>query len=156
MRSITDNQQILNTYTEQGWKLVPIDKEKRHPNRKGWEKTDFSIEPIAAGKERGHGVGIQTGPPSGGLVVVDLDSHYARVCGGDFLPRTLEIAKEGEREGLSSLWLYYSEAAPKITIKPLDPKADKGAVVELLGAPNGQGRQFIVPPSQHPKKGAYQ
>ncbi|MGG7382615.1 hypothetical protein ACQ7B2_28965, partial [Escherichia coli] len=27
--------------------------------------------------------------------------------------------------------------------------------MELLGAPEGQGRQFIVPPSTHPKKGAY-
>jgi hypothetical protein len=156
MESLHDNRQILNAYVEQGWKLVPIDKEKRHPNRNGWERTDFSVDQILRGMERGHGVGVQTGPPSGGLVVVDLDSHYARVCGYEFLPRTLEIGKEGERGGLSSLWLYYSEAAPKVGIKPLNPKAEKGFVVELLGAPKSQGRQFIVPPSMHPKKGAYQ
>jgi hypothetical protein len=155
VESIANNKQILNTYVEQGWKIVPVDKEKRHPDRKGWERTDFSINSIAGGMQHGHGVGVQMGPPSGDLVAADLDSHYARVCGPDFLPRTLEIAKEGEQGGLSSLWLYYSPAAPKITVKPLDTEADKGAVVELLGAPKSQGRQVIVPPSTHPKKGAY-
>ena len=65
MGSIRDNQQFLNAYVDQGWNLVPVDKEVRHPNRKGWEKTDFSIDQISKGIERGHGVGIQTGPVSG-------------------------------------------------------------------------------------------
>jgi hypothetical protein len=149
------NNQTLDAYAALGWKLVPVHGEKRHPHYNGWPTTEFSIEHILKDMRDGHGVGVQTGPASNWLIAADLDSHYARVCAPDFLPRTLEIAKEGEREGLSSLWLYYSIGARKIKAIPLDTKADKGAVVELLGAPEGQGRQFIVPPSTHPKKGSY-
>ena len=147
--------QPLDAYAALGWKLVPVHREKRHPHYNGWPTTEFTIEHIMKDMRDGHGVGVQTGPASNWLIAADLDSHYARVCAPDFLPRTLEIAKEGEREGLSSLWIYYSIGARKIKVSPLDTKADKGAVVELLGAPGGQGRQFIVPPSRHPKKGSY-
>jgi len=147
--------QILNAYAALGWKLLPAHKDKRHPHYPGWNETTFTIEHILKDMAAGHGVGVQTGAVSKWLCAVDLDSHYARVCAPDFLPDTLKSGKEGERGGLSSHWLYYSVGARKITVKPLDTDADKGAVVELLGAPDGQGRQFIVPPSTHPKKGSY-
>jgi hypothetical protein len=146
---------VLSFYTELGWKLVPVHKDSRHPHYRGWNETAFSIEHILEDMAHGHGVGVQTGPVSNWLCAVDLDSHNARVCAPDFLPDTLKSGKEGEAGGLSSHWLYYSVGAHKITVKPLDTNADKGTVVELLGAPNGQGRQFIVPPSMHPKKGRY-
>jgi len=149
------HRETLNTYAGLGWKLVSAHKDKRHPHYKGWQETDFSLDLILSDMAQGHGVGVQTGEVSNWLAPVDLDSHYARVVAHHFLARTQEIAKERERDGLSSIWLYYSVGAPKVTVKPLNPEAEKGAVVELLGAPSGQGRQVIVPPSTHPKKGSY-
>jgi hypothetical protein len=104
--NISRHRETLNTYAGLGWKLVPAHKDKRHPHYKGWQETDFSLDLILRDMAQGHGVGVQTGEVSNWLAPVDLDSHYARVCAPDHLPGTLEIAKEGEAGGLSSIWLY--------------------------------------------------
>jgi putative DNA primase/helicase len=145
--------ELLQEYVDTGIKLVPVHATKKHPHFSGWQTTQFSLDQIVAEMEEGHYVGFQMGAVSNWLCAADLDSDYARMVARDHLPHTLSSRKETEE--LPSHMLFWAVDMEFFTISPLNPEADKGAIVDMKAAARGQGHQIIVPPSKHATKGSY-
>ena len=133
----SDTRQAAGLYLARGWAIVPLAPNAKSAIGVSWQTIVFRAEDV----EPGDNLGLKTGPPSGGLVDVDLDAPEAVAVADALLPPTAMIhGRPGKPR--SHRW-YLCPKAEK-TRKWTD---DAGAsLVELRAA----GAQTVVPPSTHP------
>jgi hypothetical protein len=143
----------VSDYKERGWKTIPIPAGHKHPKHKDWQSKDHPFETWHTG------VGVQFGPPSDGLLDVDLDCPEAVELARFFLPETECVF--GRKGAPCSHWLYVSDAweqAETVTTQftDIEEKGEHGVMLLELRTgrvdENGKvkGAQSMVPPSLHP------
>lgn len=124
-------------YRALGWAIVPLLPGEKGTDAPGWLTIDFTEADVADGDN----LGLKTGPPSLGLVDVDLDAKEAVAVAPAFLPATGRIhGRPGKR---ASHWWYACPGQAR-TLKWKD--VDDASLVELRAG----GAQTVVPPSIHP------
>jgi hypothetical protein len=89
------------------------------------------------------GVGVITGPASGGAVAIDIDTDDAAVMAA--LLRVLPPTPVKKRGAKGETWFFYGPGIGESKTW----KIDGATIVELIGP----GRQTVVPPTRHPDTG---
>jgi P4 family phage/plasmid primase-like protien len=132
-------------YARRGWKPIPVARKTKKPIGRGWDKRPFAPQQFNG---NGQNVALQLGPPSAGLVDVDLDSTTAIGLAPEFLPATAAIF--GRRSKPCSHQLYYSDLHETETRAAIEYKDATGAViVELRIGAGGKAAATTAPPSMH-------
>jgi hypothetical protein len=125
-----------------GFAPVPLGERSKKPALSSWETFSTTIEDAPKHFERGN-IGLLLGPPSGGLIDVDLDCDEAIALGPVFLPDTdMAHGRSGE---ITHYW-FRCDAPTGDPVRYLAP--DGTTLVELRGR---AGLQTMVPPSIHPE-----
>lgn len=141
----------VHKYTQQGWVAVPIRAGTKQPYTDGWQNTTLATVDVP---DEGN-VGLLTGLPSGGLIDVDLDWPSAREVASDFLPPTLMSGRVGSPKShmwyeCSDGWSAYVKFVDRLEEQTGD--ARKATILEVRGT----GRQTLVEPSIHPSGNPYE
>lgn len=127
-------------YIARGLTVVPVPAGKKRPVLEGWEKLRITAEEIPEYWSNGQNIGIHTGEPSKGLVVVDHDCPEALKIAGRFLAPTLTSGRESTPD---AHWWYFSPDTEHQTFKDLDGTT---MLLELRST----GHHTLAPPSIHP------
>ncbi len=139
---------ILESYENEGMKLVRLSRETKECADKEWQRKRVPLSAIRAHVKRGGNVGMQLGEVSDWRSAVDNDCPETVALAPRFLPDTLRIAKGN---GTPDVYLYRSVGLGFEKFKDLDSET----LIDLKASANGKGHQIAVPPSVHPDKGPY-
>ena len=134
-------------YVARKWNPVALHYKQKNPaSGKGWQHIRIDADNVARHfNSKLRNIGLQMGPPSGGLADVDLDCAEARVIAPYVLAKTK--SRFGRNSSRDSHWLYVTNAPPDAgaDIQFLDPVQKKMLLELRLGA--GGGAQSMAPPS---------
>ena len=138
-----------DTYTNKGWKCLPIEGKSKIIRRNGWQNTFFDKEEFKGLCN----IGVQLGAVSGNLVDVDLDHPLARKIAHWFLPATgWKFGRVYQGEGdavIASHYLYHVEGSTKASADwRLSKKETGGSIVKCIEY-RGDDCQTVFPPSVH-------
>ena len=127
-------------YAQRGWSPIRVPYRKKAPKLSGWPDLRIREEDVDEhfGGRRLN-VGVLLGPPSNGLVDVDLDDDVAVQQAPFFLPKTDAIF--GRKSRLRSHYLYYAPGA-----KSRRFTCANGTLLEMRST----GAQTLFPGSTHP------
>jgi len=158
----TDVASWAQIYHDRGYAVVPVPADKR-PLAAGWS----TQPPELAEFQPGDNIGILTGPLSGNLVCVDIDSARAIELADQFLPQTAMI--EGRASKIDShryfiainvtedLTAPSTSASGKALGGPKTrryfAKKPEGGTGECVVELRGTGQQAVAPPSRHGSSG---
>lgn len=137
------------TYTNKGWKCLPIESKSKVIRRNAWQTSNFTIDDFKGTAN----IGVQLGAVSGNLIDIDLDHPIARKIAGWFLPPTSwkfgrVYAGEGDNV-LASHFLYHVEGSTKSSADwRLSKKETGGSIVKCIEY-RGDDSQTVFPPSVH-------
>jgi hypothetical protein len=148
IRKVKPADELLNTYDLVGFKLIRLGRSNR-PIDEGWHNGHVSRHTVREHAERGGAIGVQTGPLSGHLAVVDLDGPFTAELASRFLPETLTGRKGRD---LPTHYYYFSEG---LNYRQFG-KLGGGEQIAVKASNNGAGHLVVAPPTRHPKKGPYQ
>ena len=134
-------------YIRRGWATVPVGyREKRPSCGKGWEALRLTEDDVDKHFNRGAtNIGVILGPPSNGLVDIDLDCPEALMLARAILPKT-EL-RFGRASTPDSHWLYVSPGSEHETFT--DPVTNKTLVELRTRGKSGGDHQTVFPPSVH-------
>jgi P4 family phage/plasmid primase-like protien len=127
-------------YIEAGWAPIPVPAGEKNPKRRGWQNERVGLEDVPKHWTNGQNIGVLLGPPSGGLLDVDLDVRELLRIADRFLPPTLTSGRPGAER--SHRWYQTAGSIRRESFR------DIGG--ELVLEIRGDGHQTIVPPSVHP------
>ena len=132
--------EAYDTYSSNGWAVVPLRPNKKKPAIRDWETLAPNSSRAMRMLKDNSNIGIVLGDNSGGLVDIDLDCKEAIRMASDFLPDT--GMKFGRESAPASHWIYQVDE-PGST-KQFSPPGD-GMIVEY----RANGGQTMFPPSVH-------
>ncbi len=134
----------INYLARHGGRFVAVERTSKKPVSAGWQNKHLTAGEVGAHVAMGGNVGLLTGAPSNGLVVLDIDYHFL-----DFIaafphvglgPR---IVRTDDLNRGKILIRVTDEIPPPRKWKP---HADKPPYAELLST----GNHALIPPSVHP------
>lgn len=131
--------EVAVDYRRRGWSPIPIKYKDKRCIVDNWPNLNIEEERLHEHFDRTQqNIGVLLGPPSEGLVDIDLDHPVAIALAPQFLPPTGAVF--GRPGKPRSHWLYKSD------IHKIEPKRlpDKKVVVEIRGA-----GQSVFPGSVH-------
>jgi AAA domain/Bifunctional DNA primase/polymerase, N-terminal len=140
-------------YHARGWMPIPIPHGSKNPNRKGWQKENWSCDDLPRCFNNGQGVGLLLGKPSGGLVDIDLDCAKALGIADAILPATNMVSG---RDSAPSSHRWYICEPLLATVKFKDPSLADADARAMIVEFRSTGSQTIAPPSIHPSGEIYQ
>jgi hypothetical protein len=148
---------LIKKYWELGWNVIPL--RGKQPFTAEWQSRPFSREELLRLVEEGRvlNVGVTTGALSG-IIAVDVDQpevigftaepairRGALAHSTSKAPRLIFRSSSPEVLGFSRKVTLTSEEYERLTGKKAEK--EKVTLIEILG----EGRQFVVPPSIHPR-----
>lgn len=136
---MTGRAEYLELYARLGFATVPLRPREKRPLRKGWQVPDPHAWDDAPPDAN---VGILTGAPSGGLVVLDFDLEDGPFDVLGLRPR--ELARQTLVVRTSRGWHAYFRSDDMRTRSP-QPGLDV----------RGEGAMVVAPPSVHPSGQCY-
>lgn len=135
----SEREEMLALYERLGFATVPLVPRGKRPLRRGWQVPSRDAWRDAPADAN---VGILCGAPSGGLVVLDFDTHDGPHDVFGMEPRELAVHTLVVRTTRG--WHVYARHDPAPTTSPR-PGLDI----------RGEGSQVVAPPSVHPSGAAY-
>lgn len=139
--------QTLKWARKQGFKPVPLRKQSKASLDEKYVEQGYTPPPDSFWSERDIGIGVLTGPKSGGPVDTDIDCPEAQFFAERFLPPTPAIF--GRKSKPRSHFLYRVETEEFAKRAFIDP-ISRSCIIELRG---DGGHQTVFPGSLHEDTG---
>lgn len=134
----------INYLARQGGRFVAVERASKKPVSAGWQNKPLTANEVGAHVAMGGNVGLLTGSPSNGLVVLDIDydfldfiAAFPHLGAGPRIVRTDDLTR-------GKLLLRITDDIP--APRKWKPYADKPPHAELLST----GNHALIPPSVHP------
>ena len=147
VNQLTDIAEQAISYIRRGWSPVPVVYKDKMPScGRGWEQLRLTEDDVETHFNNGEtNIGVILGPPSGGLVDIDLDCPEALRLARFVLPKTeLRFGRESTPD---SHWLYKAPIEGRTAYT--DPITKETLVEIRSSGSQDKFHQTVFPPSVH-------